>query len=613
MKYKEFNKKIIELVGGKGNIQSVVHCMTRLRFTLKDRSKAKTDEIKALDGVVDVVSNNVAYQVIVGTHVNEVHAELISMLDLKNDTDMPKVKKHPIKAILDLVSEIMTPVIEPIIASGLLSGFLSLFTITGILSEESSTFLLLNSIREAVFYFLPILIAMSCAKRLKASPYLAVALAATLVSTSINGVEGLSIFGISLPQTTYANSFIPIILAVWFMGKLTVFLQKRIPQFLQYFLNPVLIMVICLPVTLLFFGPIGIWIGDGIGWFFELLNNTFGSWIVVMLYAALQPFLIMLGAGNFMMPLSLNFLNKMGYDPIFLGAATISDIAVSGAMLGYFFKAKEMKQKQLFGTVSFSALMGVTEPAIYGAFIKFRRPFIAVIIGGGLGGLFAGFMKVKTYSMVWGLMGLPSYAQNQDFSNLIFMVTSVVIAFLGAAIAAYILGIPSEEKSKDAVAAPDKDSKPLNKKVTFSSVAEGEIVQLENIKDQAFSTGALGKGIGIIPSSNEVVSPLEGEVTVVFPTKHAIGLKTDSGIEVLIHIGVDTVELEGKYFETVVKEGDRVAPGQLLSKVDFSGIKEAGYDPTIIVIVANTPDYLDVIPAASGAVTKACEIFTVIV
>lgn len=615
MKYKEFNKKIIELVGGKGNIQSVVHCMTRLRFTLKDRSKAKTDELKALDGVVDVVSNNVAYQVIVGTHVNEVHAELISMLDLKNaeGDDMPKEKKHPLKAMLDLVSEIMTPVIEPIIASGLLAGFLSLFTITGILSEEGSTFLLLNSIREAVFYFLPILIAMSCAKRLKASPYLAVALAATLVSTSINGVEGLSIFGISLPQTTYANSFIPIILAVWFMGKLTVFLQKRIPQFLQYFLNPVLIMVICLPVTLLFFGPIGIWIGDGIGWFFELLNNTFGSWIVVMLYAALQPFLIMLGAGNFMMPLSLNFLNKLGYDPIFLGAATISDIAVSGAMLGYFFKAKEMKQKQLFGTVSFSALMGVTEPAIYGAFIKFRRPFIAVIIGGGLGGLFAGFMKVKTYSMVWGLMGLPSYAQNQDFSNLIFMVASVVIAFIGAAIAAYILGIPSEEKSKDTVVAPGGDSKPLNKKVIFSSAAEGEAVQLENIKDQAFSTGALGKGIGIIPSSDEVVSPLEGEVTVVFPTKHAIGLKTDSGIEVLIHIGVDTVELEGKYFETVVKEGDRVVPGQLLSKVDFSGIIEAGYDPTIIVIVANTPDYLDVIPTASGAVTKDCEIFTVIV
>ena len=257
--------------------------------------------------------------------------------------------------------------------------------------------------------------------------------------------------------------------------------------------------------------------------------------------------------------------------------------------------------------------MGVTEPAIYGAFIKFRRPFIAVIIGGGLGGLFAGFMKVKTYSMVWGLMGLPSYAQNQDFSNLIFMIASVVIAFIGAAIAAYILGIPSEEKSKDTVAAPGGDSKPLNKKVIFSSAAEGEAVQLENIKDQAFSTGALGKGIGIIPSSNEVVSPLEGEVTVVFPTKHAIGLKTDSGIEVLIHIGVDTVELEGKYFETVVKEGDRVVPGQLLSKVDFSGIIEAGYDPTIIVIVANTPDYLDVIPTASGAVTKDCEIFTVIV
>lgn len=618
MKYQTFNEEIIRLVGGKENIQAVVHCMTRLRFTLNDRSKADTEGLKALDGVIDVVSNNVAYQVIIGTHVSEVHAELINMLGIAPSSDEEtevKEKKNPLKAAMDLLSETMTPVIEPIIASGLLAGFLSLFSITGLISADSPTYQLLDSIRSAVFFFLPILIAMSCAKRLKASPYLAVALAATLVSSSINDVAGLSIFGIQLPQMVYANSFIPIILAVWFMGQLTVLLKKYVPKFLQYFLNPLLIMVICLPVTLLVFGPIGIWIGDGIGWFFEVLHNTFGSWIVVMLYAAFQPFLIMLGAGNFMMPLALNFVNKMGYDPIFLAAATISDLAVSGAMLGYFLRAKDSKQKQLFGTVSFSALMGVTEPAIYGAFIKYRRPFIAVMIGGGMGGLFAGLMNVKTYSIVWGLMGLPSYADNQDFSNLIFMIISVVVGFVAAGVAAYILGIPQEEKdveTKEPVKETEQASTINLKKVPLASVVEGKLVPLAEINDQAFSTGALGKGLGIIPSDSQIVAPVAGEVSAVFPTKHAIGIKTEQGVEVLIHIGIDTVELDGKHFDTIVEQGDQVKQGQLLSTVDFEGIKNDGYDPTVIVVITNTMDYLDVIPATQENLFADDECLTVI-
>lgn len=618
MKYQAFNEEIIRLVGGKDNIQAVVHCMTRLRFTLKDRSKAQTEELKQLAGVIDVVSNNVAYQVIIGTHVSEVHAELVTMLGLTNMTEEGNEiaeKKNPLKAIMDLLSETMTPVIEPIIASGLLAGFLSLFSITGLISADSPTYQLLDSIRSAVFFFLPIFIAMSCAKRLKASPYLAVALAATLVSSTINDVSGLSIFGIKLPQMIYANSFIPIILAVWFMGQLTVFLKKYVPKFLQYFLNPLLIMVICLPVTLLIFGPIGIWIGDGIGWFFEILHNTFGSWIVVMLYAAFQPFLIMLGAGNFMMPLALNFVNKMGYDPIFLAAATISDLAVSGAMLGYFLRTKDAKQKQLFGTVSFSALMGVTEPAIYGAFIKYRRPFIAVMIGGGIGGLFAGLMNVKTYSIVWGLMGLPSYADNQDFSNLVFMIISVVIGFIAATAAAYILGIPQEdqelvsEKTREESVSVKSN---VLKKVSLTTVAEGTFVSLENINDQAFSTGALGNGFGIIPKNNQIFAPVSGEVLAVFPTKHAIGIRTDQGVEVLIHVGIDTVELEGKYFETIVAQGDQVKQGQLLSTVDFASIQKEGYDPTVVVVVTNTMDYLEVIPTLHETVTTGSECLTVV-
>lgn len=254
-----------------------------------------------MDGVIDVVSNDVAYQIIIGTHVAEVHEELISMLGISSEAaeETPKAKKNPLKAALDLVSESMTPLLEPIIAAGMLAGLLSLVSLTGLVSAESPTYVVLDSIRGAVFFFLPVFMAMACAKRLNASPYLAVALAGTLLSSTINGVEGLSIFGISLPTITYSSTFIPIMLAVWFMGHVQTFLKKVIPNLLQYFLIPVLTLVITLPVTLMFFGPIGTWIGEGISFVCNFLASTLGNWSVVAFYAAIQPFLIMMGAETY--------------------------------------------------------------------------------------------------------------------------------------------------------------------------------------------------------------------------------------------------------------------------------------------------------------------------
>lgn len=617
MKYKDFNTKIIELVGGKDNVQAVVHCMTRLRFTLKDRSKAKTEEIKKIDGVVDVVSNDVAYQIIVGTHVSEVHSELISMLGISGDADSSenKVKKNPVKAVLDLFSESMTPILEPIIAAGMLAGVLSLLSLTGIISAESPTYILLDNIRSSVFFFLPIFMAMSCAKRLNASPFLAVALAATLLSTGINGVEGLSFFGIALPTTTYSNSFIPIILAVWFMGYVQKTLKKVLPKFLHYFLVPVFTLIICLPITLMFFGPIGEWIGSAMSWVCMFLMNTLGNWSVIALYAAVQPFLIMFGAGNFIIPIVVQFHAELGYDPIFYAACTISDIAVAGAMLGYFLRAKNEKQKQLFGTFSFSALMGVTEPAIYGAFVKFRKLFLAVAIGGGLGGLYAGIANVKTYAMAWGLAGLPSYIGNNDYKNFYSMIIAVIIGFVAAAVAAYFLGIPKDSEkaeASDEKAVSSKSDDSIMNKVVVNGCATGKLVKLSEINDKAFSSGALGSGVGIIADNNLVVAPVDGEVACVFPTKHAFGLKTESGVELLIHIGIDTVELEGKHFTTMVNQGDKVKLGQPLVQVDFDKIKEEGFDPTIIMVVTNTQDYLDVIPVSKDAISDKEECINIV-
>lgn len=617
MKYKDFNTKIIELVGGKDNVQAVVHCMTRLRFTLKDRSKAKTEEIKKMDGVVDVVSNDVAYQIIVGTHVSEVHSELISMLGISGEANSSenKVKKNPIKAVLDLFSESMTPILEPIIAAGMLAGVLSLLSLTGIISAESPTYILLDNIRSSVFFFLPIFMAMSCAKRLNASPFLAVALAATLLSTGINGVEGLSFFGIALPTTTYSNSFIPIILAVWFMGYVQKSLKKVLPKFLHYFLVPVFTLIICLPITLMFFGPIGEWTGSAMSWVCMFLMNTLGNWSVIALYAAVQPFLIMFGAGNFIIPIVVQFHAELGYDPIFYAACTISDIAVAGAMLGYFLRAKNEKQKQLFGTFSFSALMGVTEPAIYGAFVKFRKLFLAVAIGGGLGGLYAGIANVKTYAMAWGLAGLPSYIGNNDYKNFYSMIIAVIIGFVAAAVAAYFLGIPKDSEkaeTSDEKAVSSKSDDSMMNKVVVNGCATGKLVKLSEINDKAFSSGALGSGVGIIADNNLVVAPVDGEVVCVFPTKHAFGLKTESGVELLIHIGIDTVELEGKHFTTMVNQGDKVKIGQPLVQVDFDKVKEEGFDPTIIMVVTNTQDYLDVIPVSKDVTSDKEECINIV-
>lgn len=612
--YHDFNEQIIKLVGGKANIQAVVHCMTRLRFTLKDRSKADTKKLQELEGVIDVVSNNVAYQIIVGTHVNDVYKDLIDQLGMSGDeADQSKTKKNPIKAMLDVISESMNPILEPIICAGLLAAFLSIISLTGLISTDSSTYQIFDALRSAVFYFLPILMAMSCAKRLGASPYLAVALAATILSEPINNVSGLSLFGIGLPQITYSNSFIPILLAVWFMGYVTKFAKKVIPKSLQYFMSPLVIMLITLPATLLVFGPLGFYIGEGIIGFFNLLMDTIGSWFVMMLYSALQPFIIMLGAGNFIMPVVASLIAANGYDPAFISSCTISDIAVGGAMLGYFLRARNLKQKQLFGTVTLSAILGVTEPAIYGVFVKFRRPFIAVMIGGGLGGLFAGLTGVKAYSIAWGLFGLPAYIGEGDFMNLWLMVAAVAISFIGATIAAYMLGIPVESDEVPAIKEKEQPvSSEMIRSTALKSVVEGEVVPLNEINDQAFSTGALGKGIGIKPISHVIHSPIDGEVLTVFPTKHAIGLRSDQGVEVLIHIGIDTVSLEGKYFTMNVKQGDRVRTGQPIGEVDFEKVREAGYDPTTIVVITNTNDFLDVIPTSNNQLVKSDDLLNIV-
>ncbi|EGT3748266.1 TPA: beta-glucoside-specific PTS transporter subunit IIABC [Clostridioides difficile] len=623
MKYKDLNENIIKLIGGKENIKSVAHCVTRLRFTLNDRSIAQTEEIKKLKGVIDVVSNDVAYQIIIGTHVVDVYNEFMSMIGLSSsESSIKSERKKGIRGIKGIfnsifvvVSETMTSVIEVLLAAGILASILALLNMSGILQSDSPTYQILDTLRSATFHFLPVLIAIASAKRLNVNPYIAVVLAVTLLSSSIDGVEGLSLFGINLQSTTYANSFIPILLGVWAMGIIIEGLKKILPKALHYFLVPVLSLIITLSVTLTVFGPIGMWIGDGLNYACMFLIDTLGNWSVVALYAALQPLLIVFGAANFTMPISLNSVTTLGYDPIFMGAATISDIAVCGAMFGYFLKTRNKEQKQLFGTVSFSALMGVTEPSVFGVFMKYRRPFVAVMIGGGIGGLIEGLAQVKTYGMVWGLAALPTYLVGGEVSNFTFMIISVVVSFVAATAASYLLGIPSDEK-EEVKGDNEKELELIinennSRTISIGNVAKGQVIALGEVNDKAFSSGALGKGVGVIPSESKstVISPVDGTITIVFPTKHAYGIVTDEGLEILIHIGIDTVNLDGKFFESLVTQNQRVKKGDALAVFESDKIIEEGFDSTIITVVTNTSDYLDVISSND----ESEELLTVIV
>lgn len=614
MKYQKFNEDIIKLVGGKDNITSITHCVTRLRFKLKDKSKAKTNEIKNTDGVIDVVSNDVAYQIIIGTHVTDVYEELVSMLDMKDSSggaqEKPKGIKGYLSAALSAIAETINPFIDILMAAGLISAFLTILTLLNVLTTESSTYIIFDSIKSGIFTFLPILIAAGFAKRANISQYLAMALAFTLVMPTIDGVEGLTLFGISLQTISYSGTFIPVLLGVWVLSLIVKLLQRYIPKSLHYFLVPALSLVLTLPIVLFIFGPIGNLIGSGLDAIFVFIMDTFGAWLATAFYAAIHPFIMITGAGAFTVPITLNNLANLGFDQAMLPGGLVADVAIAGSVVGYLILTRIMLKKQkseekereaeLFAVTGFSAVMGITEPALYGVFAKYRKPFISTLIGSVAGGLISGLAGVKTYGYVWGLFSIPTYLTG-GVNNMVWIIVACVVAFAVSLAMAIILGFPKENKNLVAEESTSETDSEAFGRIAVGKVADGEVVPLSSVCDQAFASEALGKGIAIVPTEQitKIYAPVSGEIVTVFPTKHAYGILTKEGIEVLIHIGVDTVNLDGKGFESFVKQGQQIEAGNVMAEVDIKKIKDEDFDPTIMVVVTNTKDFLDVISAGN--------------
>ncbi|WP_181963487.1 beta-glucoside-specific PTS transporter subunit IIABC [Streptococcus chenjunshii] len=582
---------IIEKVGGEDNINALIHCATRLRFNLKDESKAQTERLNNTPGVINVVQSGGQYQIVIGPEVASVFKAINAQAHFSAGEGLSEKDdgKGKIVKILDTIAGMFVPIVPVMAGAGMIKVINSLSLMFGWLSPEDTTYQFLSIFGDTVFYFLPVILAASAAKKFKTNQYLAMAVGASLISpTFVNMVTaareagtGLDFLGLPVTLANYSSSVIPIIMAVWFLSYVEPIVTKYTPAILRIFLAPMVTLLIVLPLTFFLIGPLGTWMGDGLNAIVSFLN-TVAPWLVPMLIGATSPLLVMTGMHYGIIPIGINMLATKGIDTVAGPGMMVSNIAQGGAALAVVFKTKDKVLKGLSTSTGISAVLGITEPVLYGVNLKYKRPLYAAMIGGGVAGLYLGIMGVGRFAQVPpGLLSLPSYF-NAEFPNIIVHAgIGCVIAFVVAFVASFVLGLPKEAEAKEVPATTVSDK-------TFVAVANGELLPLEAVKDEVFASKAMGDGAALVPSSGEIVAPVNGVLSTVFPTGHAYGIVRPDGVEVLVHIGINTVDLAGQGFKALVQQGESVKAGQKIATIDLDLIKEKGYDTTIMTIITDT-------------------------
>lgn len=618
MDYRKLAEEILQNVGGSGNISGLTHCATRLRFNLKDESKAKTDVLKGTKGVMGVVSSGGQYQVIIGSDVASVYKPLMEMSSLKEEGAAQEKDERKLGAkLIDTISGIFTPILPAITAAGMLKAVLSLLVAFKVVSTDAQTYQVVNFMADSAFYFLPILLANSAAKKFKCNPYLAMMVGGILlhpnfinmVTASKESGEAIRLFFLPVYNASYSSSVIPIILSVWFLSFVEPIADKVSPKAVKFFTKPLLTVLVGGVAALVVLGPVGYIIANIIASGINGLE-TYASWLVPTILGGLFPLLVMTGTHYGIIPIGINNRMTLGYDTIVYPGNLASNIAQGGATLAVAVKSKISEVKQLASSAGITAVCGITEPALYGVNMRFKTPLYSAMAGGAVGGLFMGIMRVKNYSGGSpGLMTLPSYIGGDSLRDLYLACIGAAIAFVISFALSYILYKDEAENSeKQETASPKTETtaKSMLKSgsATICAPLTGKAVALSEVSDPTFGEEILGKGAAIIPADGKVVSPVNGTVETVFDTLHAIGLKSEDGVEILIHIGLDTVKLGGKHFKAHVKSGDRVKVGTLLVEADLEKIKGEGYDVITPVIISNSFDYGDVL-AVTGQEIKA--------
>lgn len=626
MKNEELAKLILENVGGVKNIKNLTHCVTRLRFTLYDDKKANKHAIENLDGVLGVQEQGGQFQVIVGSKVNKVYQELIgnSKLSFSDEGSQPSGKKKSIVSnILETISSILIPSLPPVIGGGMIKGFLFMFWEFGWIEWGSDIFNLLNIISDGMFYFYPFLLAVSAAKRFKTNPYMALAIAGSMMHPTIYeginaGLKSLKVIGsIGVPYLDYNSSVIPIILSVWVMSYVYRFFEKKIPDIISVIFTPMLTLVIVIPVCMIMICPLGYYIGEYIAKGVQILID-FSPIVAGFVIGAIRPFTVLTGTHHAVRAIVSQQLATYGYTTI--GAMNyMSTMAQAAAPLAIYFVLRKHneKMKNLSLSAAVSGFLGVTEPGLYGIIVKYKVAFIAVMIGGGIGGAISSVFGSAEYAMVMSsLITIPATFGDGFMGIVIGLPASIIITM--AIIFVFRNKVIEEDQGVDTSEAEEMIKPKISvnmddKLLKLYAPVEGNVCALQDLSDETFAKEMMGKGIAILPQDHQICAPADGEITALFPTKHAIGMKTKDGLEILIHIGIDTVNLNGKYFTSKVNIGDQVVQGQVLVDFDYQKAAQEHYDTHVIVVITNSDDYLDIFSNnKTERITKDMDILTVI-
>lgn len=591
MDYKKVGLEVLAALGGKKNVVSVTHCATRLRFDLVDKTNVDQAKLEANPGVISVVDSGGQFQVIVGNDVQTAFKAITKEIG-KNEqkNDKKQSQESLISRFISVISTTFTPMIPAITGAGMVKAILAILTLLNLISPESTTYIILNTISDAAFYFMPVLLAYGAAIKFEVSPILAITVSGILLHPDLMTMfaehQTVTFAGIPVLAASYAGSVVPIILAVWIMSYVDRFAEWVSPTFLKFFMKPMLIFLIMGPLTLIVIGPLGVLLNDAVASGAEWINGK-ASWLIPFLMGGLQPFLVLTGTAWAMTPIATAQLSKYKQETVNGPGMLASNIAQAGATLAVAVKTKNKELKQLAGSAGLTALMGITEPSLFGVTLKLKKPLIASMIGGALGGLYAGLSGMVRYAFVSpGLAGLAAFIGKNPM-NIVHAIITCIIAFASTFIITYIIGFDDGNTEETTMPEHTDDE-------TITAPIEGNAIPLTEVEDAVFSKELLGKGVGLQAQANELFAPIAGKVVTVLDSKHAIGLQTASGIELLIHVGIDTVNLKGAPFELFVEPGEQVKQGQKLMTIDFDQIAAANYDGTVIMVVTNTDQYKEV-------------------
>ncbi|MCB7555532.1 beta-glucoside-specific PTS transporter subunit IIABC [bacterium TM223] len=585
---------MVSLVGGKENINTVYHCQTRLRFKLKDESKANQDALNNMDSVAKCLISGGVFQVVIGTHVKDVFEEVEKIVGpLENKEQDQSEKKGILSVIIDFISGTFQPIIPALSGAGMVKAVLAILITFKIISTESQTYYILNFFADAVFYFLPMMLAYSEAQKLRCNPILAASVAGIMMHPNWNALvsagKAVKLFEvIPFTLTTYTSTVIPVILVILVQSYIEKYLEKWIPQAVKLVFVPMLTFLIMGPLALAVLGPIGSVLGGYLATFFKFLSTT-AAWAPAVLIGGFLPIMVMFGLHNGVAPLGVMQMGELGYDSIFGPGCVCSNIAQATASSVVALRTKDKKMKQLATSGSITAYMGITEPTLYGVNLPKKYPLIASMIGGAAGGLYAGL--THTHRFATGSSGLPAvflYIGNDTMTYFYNILIALVISFVVTAIVTYVLSLKFENQEVQTI-----EKVHVNKGEILSPI-QGKLYPLSDAKDEAFASETLGKGALIQPSNGKVYAPFDGTIVTLFPTKHAIGIVSDDGIEMLIHFGIDTVNLNGQHFTAFIEQGMKVKQGDLLLEADIEKIKAAGYETQVPVIITNSFNYQNI-------------------